>query len=100
MTTQTITYKFRLRDKHAKELNRQADAVNYVWNFCNEVQQRAAREGRKFFNGFSLQKLTAGSSRLLGLHSGTIAKVCAQYDRSRLEQKKPWLRFRSKKSLG
>ena len=27
-----LTYKFRLKDKHAAELNRQARAVNFVWN--------------------------------------------------------------------
>ena len=29
---QTLTFKFRLKDKHAAELNRQARAVNFVWN--------------------------------------------------------------------
>jgi hypothetical protein len=28
---QRLTFKFRLRDKHAAELNRQARAVNFVW---------------------------------------------------------------------
>lgn len=35
-----LTYKLRLRDKHASELNRQARAVSYVWNYCNETQQK------------------------------------------------------------
>ena len=36
---QTVTFKFRLRDKHAAELNRQARAVNFVWNYLNETQR-------------------------------------------------------------
>ena len=35
--------KFRLRDKHARELNRQARAVNFVWNYANETQQKDER---------------------------------------------------------
>jgi putative transposase len=34
------------------------------------------------------------------LHSHTIQQVCIQYDRSRKHHKRPWLRFRGRKSLG
>lgn len=95
-----LTLKFRLRDRHAPELNRQARAVNFVWNYCNEVQQRAARAHRKWLNATDLQRLTAGSSKELNLHGHTIQKVCQQYDRSRRAQNRPWLRFRGRKTLG
>ena len=96
-----VTYKFRLKDKHAAELNRQAQAVNYVWNYCNEMQQKAARSGRPLWlSDGELQKLTAGSCKLLGLYSGTIANVCQQYVRSIKRHNKPWLRWRGRKSLG
>lgn len=94
------TLKFRLRDKHEAELNRQARAVNFVWNYCNETQQKAARSHRKWLTWVDLKKLTAGSSKELDLHSHTIQQICIRYDRSRKQQKKPWLRFRGKKSLG
>jgi hypothetical protein len=42
------TYKLRLRDKHASELCRQARAVNFVWNYCNETQKKAALAGRRW----------------------------------------------------
>jgi putative transposase len=33
-----ITYKFRIKDATtAKRLIRMAAAVNFVWNYCNEV---------------------------------------------------------------
>ena len=35
--TVTKTLKVRVRDKHAKVLRRQAAAVNYVWNYVNEL---------------------------------------------------------------
>ena len=94
------TIKLRLRDKHAAELNRQARAVNYVWNYCNEMQQKAARSGRKWLTATELQRLTAGSCKLLGLHANTICVVCQQYEQSRKQRRKAWLRFRGTKSLG
>lgn len=95
-----LTYKFRLRDKHGAELNRQARAVNYVWNYCNETQQKAVQSRRKWLSAIDLMRLTAGSGKLLNIHAHTIQKVCQKYDRSRLVKNKPWLRWRCRKSLG
>lgn len=96
----TLTFKFRLRDKHAAELNRQARAVNFVWNYCNETQQKAARSGRKWLSNYDLQKLTSGSSVKLDIHAHTIQRICGQYYDSRRAHKRAWLKFRGKKSLG
>lgn len=95
-----LTFRYRLRDKHATELNRQARAVNIVWNYCNEMQRKAVAWDRKWLHAYDLQKLTAGSSKLLDIHGHTIQKVCLQYDTSRRQHNRPWLRFRSVKSLG
>lgn len=95
-----LTLKFRLKDKHAAELNRQARAVNVVWNYCNETQQKAVRSNRRWLTRFDLMGLTAGSSKLLNIHSGTINRVCDTYASSRKTNKRPWLRFRGRKSLG
>ena len=97
---QTLTFKFRLRDKHAAELNRQARAVNYVWNFVNETQQKAARAHRKWLSAFDLQRLTNGASKELDIHAHTIQRVCGEYDKARKTHKKAWLRWRGRKSLG
>jgi len=94
------TYRFRLRDKHSRELNRQARAVNFVWNFANETQRKAAKDGRKWLSGYDLEKLTAGTSKELNVHGHTIQQTCLQYARSRERGKRPWLRWRGKKSLG
>jgi len=96
-----LTFKYRVRDKHASHLNAQARAVNFVWNYCNETQQKAARDGRKWLTGYDLVALTAGSAKEgLDLHSHTIQRVCLEYDKSRRQHKKPWLRWRGRKSLG
>jgi putative transposase len=99
MTAIRLTYKFRLRDKHAAEFNRQARAVNFVWNYCNEAQQHVLRWDR-WLSAFDLQKLTAGSSKELDIHAHTIKCVCDQYVRSRKQHRKAWLRWRGRKSLG
>jgi Zn finger protein HypA/HybF involved in hydrogenase expression len=85
-----ITVKLRLRDKHAAELNRQARAVNTVWNYVNEVQQKAARAGRKWLSVYDLQRLTNGASKELDIHAHTIQRVCRQYDTSRAAHKRAW----------
>lgn len=94
-----ITYQYRIKNLEGL-LNKQAKAVNYVFNFCNDRQKDALRFGRKWLTGFDLDKLTAGSSKELGLHSSTINAVTAQYASSRAQKKKPYLRYRGKKSLG
>ncbi|MCJ2019464.1 transposase [Methylobacterium sp. E-065] len=99
-STQRITVRIRLRDKCAAGLRRQANAVNFTWNYCNETQKKAAQARRKWLGWGDLQKLTAGSSKLLDLHAHTIQRVCHAYDDARRAQKKPWLRWRSRKSLG
>lgn len=96
----TLTYKFRVKDKHASELNRQARAVNLVWNFCNETQKHAVSWGRKWLSGYDLIKLTSGSGEDLNLHSHTVQRVCLEYEKARKTHKKSSLRWRGKKSLG
>ena len=58
-----LTYRYRIKDKHAKRLNAQARAVNFVWNYCNETQMKAARDGRKWLSGYDLGKLVAGATK-------------------------------------
>ena len=100
MDTVIRTYRYRVKDKHAAELARQAQAVNFVWNWCNETQQHAAKWHQKWLSAFDLHKLSSGSSTELDLHAQTITAVCARYVESRQQHKRPWLRWRGKKSLG
>lgn len=101
-----LTYKFRLHDTADSELTRQARAVNFVWNYCNDVQMQAVRRRRKWHSWIDLQKLTAGSSKELDIHAHTIQQVCQRYAHSREAKRKPWLRWRvsnqksPKRSLG
>jgi putative transposase len=95
-----VTYRYRVKDKHKASLNRQAKAVNYVWNYCNYVQKQALKWNRKWPTGYDLQRLTSGTSKELGISSDSIGKICAQYEKSRRQHKKPYLRYRGRNSLG
>lgn len=99
-TPMLLTFRFRLRDTSDSELRRQARAVNFVWNYCNETQRKAIRRG-DWLSKYDLQKLTAGASKYLDIHAHTIQGVCRKYSDSRKIHGKPWLSWRSnKKSLG
>ena len=100
-----LTFRYRIKDKHIAKLMEQAAAVNFVWNFCNEVQTKAAKEGRRWLNWHDLDRLTKGATKEgLDLHSQTVQKICEQYDTSRQQHRKPWLAWRktrgSRRSLG
>jgi putative transposase len=104
-----LTYKYRLKGKRAaRQLRRFAYLTNQVWNYCAATQravQRARRDGLspRWPSQYDLQRLTAGTSRELGLHAQTIQGVCEQFVRSR-DQHKKCPRFRrsggSRRSLG
>ena len=94
-----LVYRYRVKSRNGL-LNQQSRAVNFVWNFCNDRQKDALRFGRRWHTGFDLNKLTTGSSKELGLHSGTVNAVGEQYVKSRAQKKRPYLRYRCRKSLG
>ena len=94
-----LVYRYRVKSLNGL-LNQQSRAVNYVWNFCNDTQKYALKWGRRWPSGFDLNVLTTGSSKELGIHSGTINAVCEQYAKSRRQHKRPYLRYRGRKSLG
>ena len=94
-----LVYRYRVKSLNGL-LNKQSRACNFVWNFCNDRQKDALRFGRRWHTGFDLNKLTQGSSKELGLHSGTVNAVCEQYAKSRAQKKRPYLRYRGKKNLG
>ncbi|MDF3037175.1 MAG: transposase, OrfB family [Paucimonas sp.] len=94
-----LVYRYRVKSLNGL-LNQQAGKVNFVWNYCNDRQKDALRFCRPWLTGFDLNKLTAGSSKELELHSGTINAVCEQFARSRAQHHRPYLRYRGCKSLG
>ena len=79
-----LTYRYRIKDATcARHLQRQAQGVNRVWNYCGEIHNAARRHNKRWPSGFDLINLTSGSSKLLGLHSDTVQAVCKQFAISR-----------------
>ncbi|MGN7982401.1 RNA-guided endonuclease InsQ/TnpB family protein [Burkholderia sp. 22313] len=94
-----FVYRYRVKSLNGL-LNKQSRAVNYVWNFSNDTQKHALKWSKKWPTGFDLNRLTSGSSKELGLHSGTVNATCEQYAKSRSQHRRPCLRYRGRKSLG
>ena len=100
------TLKLRIRDKHADQLNRLSGAVNFVWNYVNDLSYRHLQKTGKFFSAYDLNDYTKGSGELLGLHSQTIQAINETHAKSRKQFKKAKLSWRTnnpnskRKSLG
>jgi IS605 OrfB family transposase len=94
-----LVYRYRVKSLTGL-LNRQARACNFVWNFCNDTQWHALQWNKRWPSGFDLNRLTAGSSKELALHAGTLNAVCEQYAKSRRQKNRPYLRWRGRRSLG
>ena len=90
-------YRFRVKSR-AGELNRQAKAVNFVWNYANNAQKHAIKWSTKWPTAYDLMKLTTGTCEELGIGAATITSICGQYVSSR--GRKPYLRYRGKRALG
>jgi IS605 OrfB family transposase len=100
----TKTLKIRVRDKHAVQLREWSRAVNFVWNYVNELSSRSIREHGRFLSAYDMHAYTVGSGKLLGLHSQTIQGITEEYVVRRKQFKKRQLRWRSsggaRRSLG
>jgi putative transposase len=94
-----LVYRYRIKSLTGL-LRSQARSCNFVWNFCNDTQLQALKWNKRWPSGFDLNRLTAGSSKELSLHAGTINAVCEQYAKSRRQKKRPFLRWRGRRSLG
>lgn len=78
-----------------------AGAINFVWNYCNEVSHKAIKNNGKFLSKFELNNLTSGCSKELNIHSQTIQFVCEEYAARRNQFKKSKLKWRTgKRNLG
>jgi putative transposase len=100
----TKTLKVRVKDKHAHLLNQQAKAINFVWNYINELSSRSIKERGVFLSEFDLHPYTKGAGKELGLHSQTLQCVAKEYVTRRKQFKKARLNWRKsggvKRSLG
>lgn len=100
INTMHITYKYKLSNRGLRHLRVAASKSNYVWNYANETSCKSIKDNHKFLSDFDLDRLTAGTSKLIKLPSTTIQEINKTYAKSRNQFKKRKLKWRSKKSLG
>lgn len=102
--TITKTLRSRVRDRHAADLIRQADAVSFVWNYLNDLSYRNIRDHGRFLSSYDMDKYTSGAGKELGLHSQTLQVISKEYTTRRKQFKKAKLSWRKtrgvRRSLG
>jgi hypothetical protein len=82
------TLQLRLKDKHSGFLRQQACAVNFAWNFVNELSAKHFDRKRAFLSAYDMQPYTKGAGAELGLHSQTIQAIQEEYVTRRKQSKK------------
>jgi putative transposase len=98
-STKIKVLRLRLKDKHSKFLGDLAREVNFVWNYCNELQITMFNRERRFLSGYDFAKFTRGATKEgLHLHSQTVQAIAEEFARRRRQFKKVRLRWR--KSTG
>jgi putative transposase len=79
-STKIKVLRLRLKDKHAKLLRDLAREVNFVWNYCNELQITMFNRERRFLSGYDFAKFTRGATKEgLHLHSQTVQAIAEEY---------------------
>jgi putative transposase len=103
--TKTKVLRLRLKDKHAMFLRHLAGEVNFVWNYCNELQITMFNRERRFLSGYDFAKFTRGATKEgLHLHSQTVQAIAEEYATRRRQCRKVRLSWRKstgrRRSLG
>ena len=99
------TFSYRVKDATSgKRLVALGNAVNTVWNYCNEVSAKSAERGPKWITKSQLRDLTKGASRELDLPSQVMQEVIDEFIIKRRTHGRPKLRWRvsrgARRSLG
>ena len=89
------TLKLRIKDKHSNQLNKLAGAVNFVWNYVNDLSFKHLQRTGKFFSAYDLASYTKGAGEYLNLHSQTLQAITETHAKSRKQFKKAKLNWRT-----
>jgi putative transposase len=105
-----LTYKYRLRQRsYGRRLRRHATALNQVWNYDVAVQRKheadwkAGAPRKRWPSRYDFDRITAGTSKELDTHAGSIHEVNRLFVQGRDKRRKaPRFRhsFGPKRSLG
>ena len=87
--------RLRIYRKHNAKLNKLASAVNFVWNYVNNLCLQMWRRKRVFLSAYDVSEYTKGAGEYLGLHSQTIEFIGEKHYQSRKRHKKVKLAWRT-----
>lgn len=91
---------FRVKDAASRRrLVSIGNAVNTVWNYCNEVSARSADRGPKWITKAQLRDLTKGASREIALPSQVIQEIIDEFIIKRRAAGRPRLRWRVSRGI-
>lgn len=98
-----ITFRYRVKDASngtRNALRKQARAVNYVWNYCCQIDREAQTRWKagcvvRRPSAFDLANLCRGVTKELGIHSDTVDAVCRKFANARQACFPKTPRFRS-----
>lgn len=100
-SAKTKVLRLRLKDKHARLLRSLAGEVNFVWNYCNELQMTMFNRERRFLSGYDFAKFTRGATKEgLHLHSQTVQAIAEEFATRRKQCRRPRLSWRKVKFAG
>ena len=87
--------RLRIKDKHARVLSEMARAVNFVWNYCNDLSLQVLRREGRFIGAHELQRYLNGASREgLCVGSTVFQQIAEEYVTKRRQHHKAKLRWR------
>ena len=98
-----LTLRVRIKDKHAKLLERMACNVNFCWNYANEISGRAWHESRRWLSGYDVRRYFHGCTRdgILSIPLLTVGCTVLEHAKKRQQFRRSKLRWRrNRKSLG
>ena len=80
-------------------------AVNFVWNYCNDLSLQIFRRERRFASGMEIQRYLNGASKEgLAVGSAVFQQIAEEYATRRKQHRKVKLRWRrsggARRSLG
>ena len=89
------TLRVRVKDKHAPWLGEQARAVNFVWNYVNDLSLKVFERERRFISAYDVHPYLNGATKEgLPLHSQTMQGIADEYVTRRKQFQKVKLRWR------
>ncbi len=96
------TYRFRIKDSTSKKkLKKLASAVNFVWNYINDLSFQNVKKHGRWLSHFDVCSYLREAGKELGLAQLTLNRLAMAYVSNRKTFKKCKLKWRSaKRSLG